>query len=340
MNGTQLYVALEDALVVAWDDQRWRQRLVLDGKTCQCVAIDPAASARAYCGTADHGLWRTNDGGESWDRVAGELRTANVTAVATAPQGPTGSTTIYAGTEPSRIFRSIDNGDSWNELRGLTALPSAASWSFPPRPDTHHVRWITIDAHNPDRLFVAIEAGALVRSDDGGRSWHDRVSDGPYDTHTLLIAPARDGLLISAAGDGYFESADGGRRWRKPENGLHHRYLWSAVTDPRDPGAVIVSAASSPFVAHSARRAESWIYRKDGDSAWRAVRDGLPDPAGTTISSLASTSSTEPALYAASNRGVFWSGNGGLSWNRLDLDWPERFQTQRVTGLCAITTRL
>ncbi len=333
MNATRLYVALEDALVVAWNDQRWRERLVLDGKACQCVAVDLVAPAHAYCGTADEGLWRTSDTGESWERVAGELHGANVTAVATAPADPNGSrSVIYAGTEPSRIFRSIDNGETWDELSGLNALPSSASWSFPPRPDTHHVRWITVDTHHPGHLFVAIEAGALVWSEDDGRSWHDRAPDGPYDTHTLLMT---DGQTISAAGDGYFESADGGRHWRKRENGLHHRYLWSVVTDPRGPGSVIVSAASSPFVAHSARRAESWVYRKDDGSAWRPVRDGLPDPTGTTISSLATGSSADPAIYAANNRGLYSSPNGGMSWDRLELDWPERFQRQRVTGLCA-----
>jgi hypothetical protein len=46
-------------------------------------------------------------------------------------------------------------------------LPSSASWSFPPRPWTHHVRWIEPDANNLDYVFVAIEAGALVQSHDG-----------------------------------------------------------------------------------------------------------------------------------------------------------------------------
>ena len=46
-------------------------------------------------------------------------------------------------------------------------LPSSASWSFPPRPWTHHVRWIEPDENNLDYVFVAIEAGALVQSHDG-----------------------------------------------------------------------------------------------------------------------------------------------------------------------------
>src|SRR5205085_1369558 len=40
-----------------------------------------------------------------------------------------------------------------------------------------------------DRVFVAIEAGALVRTFDGGRTWRDRVRGGPYDTHTAVTHP-------------------------------------------------------------------------------------------------------------------------------------------------------
>jgi hypothetical protein len=113
---------------------------------------------------------------------------------------------VYAGTEPSAVFRSDNGGDSWVDLAGLRALPSADTWSFPPRPQTHHVRWIEADVSVADRVFVAIEAGALVRTFDGGRTWRDRVRGGPYDTHTALTHPRAPGRIYSAAGDGYFET--------------------------------------------------------------------------------------------------------------------------------------
>jgi len=106
-----------------------------------------------------------------------------VTAVAVGHAGQAdGFGIVYAGTEPSAVFRSDTGGDSSVDLAGLRALPSADTWSFPPRPHTHHVRWIEADASVADRLFVAIEAGALVRTLDGGRTWLDRVRGGPYDT--------------------------------------------------------------------------------------------------------------------------------------------------------------
>ena len=67
----------------------------------------------------------------------------------------------------------------------LNNLKSSSSWSFSPRPWTSHVPRIQPDKTNADYVFAAIEAGALVESRDGGRTWIDRVDGGPYDTHTL-----------------------------------------------------------------------------------------------------------------------------------------------------------
>jgi hypothetical protein len=195
------------------------------------------------------------------------------------------------------------------------------------------VRWIAIDPHDARQLYVAIEAGALVRSLDGGDTWMDRVPEGPYDTHTLALHAAARGRLYSAAGDGYYESRDGGRTWEKIESGLRHGYLFGVAVDPADSGRVVISAASGPARAYSAATATSYLYAKSGNGAWSRVRDGLPEPKGTTISVLA-TSTREPhAIYAANNRGVFRSGDAGLTWQRLDVSWPERLLRQSVRGL-------
>ena len=47
---------------------------------------------------------------------------------------------------------------------------------FPPRPFTHHVRWITVDPNNPNTIHVSIEAGAVIQSNDKGHTWIDKNS--------------------------------------------------------------------------------------------------------------------------------------------------------------------
>lgn len=277
-------------------------------------------------------MWVSDDSGSSW-RPLRALTARQVTAVAVSPtERHNGFGVVYAGTEPSAVLWSDDGGSTWHECPPLATLPSAREWSFPPRPETHHVRWIGLDAVLPGRLFVAIEAGALVRSADGGGTWIDRVPDGPYDTHTLVTHTLAPGHLYSAAGDGYFESDDGGASWRQPEAGLEHRYLWSLAIDPRDPEVVVASAARSAQSAHSARAAESYVYRRAGDD-WEILRDGLPAAKGTTISVVSASVAESGVFYLVNNRGVYRSNDRGVSWHALAIPWPTRFHLQRAVAM-------
>jgi len=94
---------------------------------------------------------------------------------------------------------------------------------------------------------VAIEAGALVSTIDGGRTWSDRVPGGPWDTHELAINHKAPNVLRVSAGDGYFESSDAGATWRSPSLGLEVGYLRSVAIDPEQPELVVVSASSGPY---------------------------------------------------------------------------------------------
>ncbi len=332
----RMILAMEDAiLIVDSQGDRYHARADLTGRAPSCVSTDPRHPARLYCGTFGAGLWRSDDAGDSWEPVAG-LSQREVTAVAVSPlEVENGFGVVYAGTEPSAVFRSQDGGSTWQQCPGLARLASASTWSFPPRPDTHHVRWIAPDAVVPGRIFVAIEAGALIHSLDGGASWYDRVPGGPYDTHTLITTAERPDHLFSAAGDGYFESDDGGLSWRQPQAGLQHGYLWSIAIDPRDPGLVIVSAARAARSAHSARVAESCLYCRSNGGAWDVVRDGLPSPRGTTISTVTADPAQPGVFFAANNHGVYRSA-GGLVWEKLNIQWPEPFQRQRAQALIVV----
>nr|MDQ2716926.1 glycosyl hydrolase [Chloroflexota bacterium] len=230
--------------------------------------------------------------------------------------------------EPSTLFRSEDGGATWQELTALRQLPSAPTWSFPPRPHTSHVRWITPDPLVAGRIFAAIEAGALVRSLDGGQTWEDRKPGGPYDTHTLIMQRLAPNRLYSAAGDGFMHpgngfvaSDDSGDTWYRPGAGLGYHYLWGAAADPT---TIIISAAHGPQEAHNPRQAESTIYRRSGDSQWQEVHDGLPEARGTLASVLAANEAEPGVFYAANNKGVFRSTDAGSSWEALPIRWPEK----------------
>jgi hypothetical protein len=247
---------------------------------------------------------------------------------------------VYVGTEMSHMYRSEDGGDSWQELPGILELPSSSSWSFPPKPSTHHVRWIRPDLHVAGRVYVAVEAGALLQMTDGGQTWLDRVPEGPYDTHTLLMHPEAPDRLYSAAGDGfmatgrgYQESLDGGKSWQYPDEGLQHHYLYGATVSPADPDTILVSASTSPQLAHHPMLAESFVYRKTKGQPWQMITNGLPEAKGSIVAAFGTTETEPNTFYLLSNKGCYRSADAGLHWERLDLPWNERLAYQHPQAL-------
>jgi photosystem II stability/assembly factor-like uncharacterized protein len=329
-------VGIQNSILVLHSSNGFKIHESLKGTDPQSIAFEPQNSDRAYCGTFGEGLWKTYDGGQTWDNVGkDDISSPYVMSVAVSSlNNENRINRVYAGTEPSALYVSDDGGDSREKMEALNKLPSSKSWSFPPRPWTHHIRWIEPDANNPDYVFAAIEAGALVQSHDGGKTWIDRVEGGPYDTHSLVTHPKAQKRLYSSAGDGYFESFDYGESWTRSMEGLKHSYLYGLAVDSGNPQVVIVSASLGPNKAYSTENAESFVYRKDEYSRkWRAVSNGLPEPSGTTITLLVANPKVSGEFYAVNNRGLFVSTDSGVSWRKLDTSWPREYLPQTPWAL-------
>lgn len=338
---THIAVATNNGLTIArcrnggWDAVEHRH-----GDDVQALAADPLHPAVMYCGTFGRGLWRSDDAGSTWRPVGTGIAHPQVMSLAVSALERSGDEgVVYAGTEPSALFRSTDGGATWRECAALRALPSAPTWSFPPRPYTSHVRCITLDPHKPGVLSLCIEAGALVRSTDAGETWTDRVPGGPWDTHTLLVHPRAPDRLYAAAGDGfmrpgtgYAESSDAGESWQRAGEGLRQHYLWGAAVDPGDPDTAIVSAASSPSQAHNPTAAESFVYRRSRDR-WHETSDGLPSGRGMLAAVLATNAAEPGVFYAAANTGLYRSADAGRSWSSLPIPWPDVNRSRHVNAL-------
>jgi photosystem II stability/assembly factor-like uncharacterized protein len=339
------YIATNKALAIAHQHgEKWSIDLELVGLATHCVAVDPQQPEEVYRGTFGQGLWRSSDAGRTWKHVGTDVIHEQVTSVAiSSGERSHGQNSIYVGTEPSAIFRAEDGGATWRDLATLRQVPSAPTWSFPPRPYTSHVRWITPDPLQPSRIYAAIEAGALLRSFDGGETWADRTPDGPFDTHTLAMHPHAPNRMYAAAGDGFLrpgngfaQSDDGGDTWHRPDEGLNHHYLWSVAVDPADPDTMVISAAHGPQQAHNALNAESAVYRRSKSSPWQQVRAGLPGEKGFLACVLTANPAEPGIFYAGSNTGIFRSTDAGVSWEAVPLPRPDTFQMGRVHALVVV----
>jgi photosystem II stability/assembly factor-like uncharacterized protein len=334
---TTFLLTTERGLWIARHALDWTIEHHLERRSAECLAVDPLVPSRVYCGTDGDGLWVSDDGGRSWEAAGPGITHRTVTSVAvSATETDNGAGAVYAGTEPSALFRSADGGSSWTAMPGLLSLPSKSTWSFPPRPDTHHVRWIEADPVATGRLYVAIEAGALVRTPDGGRTWEDRVPTGPYDTHTAATHRLAPNRVYAAAGDGYFESRDAGRTWTRRLEGLEQDYLVGIAVHQEDPETVLVSCAEGPWSAYDPARAETYVYRRSAHHAWHAAMEGLPAPKGTSVNRFAVHPDAPAIVYAANNRGVYHSHDGGRRWHRLEIPWPDGALDDGVAALGAL----
>ena len=193
------------------DGQRWETSSSLEGSGSQCVAVDPHDPDRVFAGTFDQGLWRSRDGGASWQRVGegpGGIAEGRVLSVAVSPSHRVdGVPAVYAGTEPSRLYHSEDDGATWRDFLRLPDLPSSDTWSFPPRPWTHHVRWIGLHHHDPHLIFAGIELGGVMRSRDGGATWEDRKPGSYHDSHAIATHPLDPTRVYEAAGGVSYDDA-------------------------------------------------------------------------------------------------------------------------------------
>jgi BNR/Asp-box repeat len=308
---TRLYVAGDDAVAVVVDGS---VETGLEGCGARCLAVDPKDPDKLYVGTSDEGLFRSEDGGSSWERLSG-VEHPRVTAVAVSPVNGA----VYAGTEPSSLFVSRDEGRSWRELEGMRNLPSAPTWSFPPRPWTSHVRAIALSYADPNLVVVGIELGGVVRSTDGGETWQDQRPGAQPDCHSLSAHPEATELLYEAGGGGFAQSTNFGESWEGADEGMGLHYVWGLAADAEDPSLVYASAASGPYQAHGRGSSNATIYRRIGVEPWQATLEGLdafpytlcPDP------------ETSGILYAGLGDGTILRGTeAGESWEEVTRVTP------------------
>ncbi len=305
-------------------DGVWSVQPLLAGLPVTCLAADPLQAGVAYAGTRGGGVLRSDDRGQSW-RLAG-LGGQVVKALAASPTEPG---VIYAGLKPPGLFVSRDGGATWAELEALRRA-RAFWWRSPAEADLRpYVQGLALSPADPRLIVAGIEAGAVLRSADGGQSWSGHRPGALRDCHSITFHVRHGDWVYEAGGSGAGAacSRDGGRTWRQPRAGLDRSYGWAVAADPALPEVWYVSAsplfAGWPPVpaAHIDGRANAYIFRSAGGAAWEKLGGGLPQP----LTHMAYALLTDPAepghLYAGLSSGDVWhTADHGDHWQPLPFN--------------------
>lgn len=220
------------------------------------IVQDPTDEDVLYVAFGPSGVWKSTDGGESWEQRNDGLPTADavpgvvlehVTALALAESKPQ---VLYAGTSTGSIYRTSDGASTWEHVFRTPDDPGTGS---PGR-----VQHVSVSPHDCALVFAGTVGGSFYVSRDGGQSW-DRVEDGleirgsatgtvafdPTDEQVLYYAPSFFDIESEGRASGLFTSTDAGRTWRKIGGGLETGVVNSVAIDPADPSHLFVAAGSS-----------------------------------------------------------------------------------------------
>ncbi|MGI8586413.1 MAG: hypothetical protein ACR2M0_01810 [Chloroflexia bacterium] len=99
---------------------------------------------------------------------------------------------------------------------------------------------------------------------------------------------------------------------------------------------MLISASTGPQTAHQPQIAESFIYRRGRGGPWEPSEAGLPPARGTLAWHLTSNDAEPGVFYAGSNHGIYRLPDGGQSWEKLDIAWPDGFRVYRLSDMMVV----
>lgn len=292
---------------------------LLEGENVRCLAADPHNPTIVHAGTQGNGVLRSADSGRTWQHagLAGHI----IKSIAASPSEPG---TVYAGTRPAQVFVSRDSGAHWEELSTFRRIFSRRFWFSPAEPPfTACVQGIALSPTNSNVIVAGIEAGAVVRSTDGGKTWQDHRKGALRDCHSVTFHATNGDWVYEGGGTGAGAafSRDAGNTWTQIRQGLDRHYGWAAAADPARPDVMYASVSPGPMKAHSADNAQAYIFRSMGGGTWERLNGGLPQPLNHMPYALLTDPDAPGHLYAGlSNGDVWYTADYGDHWQRLLLN--------------------
>ncbi|MDA1347604.1 MAG: glycosyl hydrolase [Chloroflexi bacterium] len=255
--------------------QTWRNVGLNDTRHIARIRVHPdnpdlvyvAAFGHVFGTNSQRGVFRSANGGESWERILFKSEKAGAADLSMDPRNPR---ILYAsiwegyrsfwevssGGTDSGLYRSADGGDTWMELTDSPGMPAGLKGRI----------GVAASPAKPGRVWALVEAeeGGLLRSDDSGATWEMLNTDGEikgrawYYSH--LFAHPTDPETVWSLCWLAWKSSDGGRTFEQvttPHDDNHD--LW---IDPRNPDRMIEGNDGGACVSYNGGATWSNIYNQ------------------------------------------------------------------------------
>jgi photosystem II stability/assembly factor-like uncharacterized protein len=236
-----------------------------------------AAIGNPFRPNAERGVYRTSNGGRSWERVLFVSDSTGAVDVELQPGNPNvvyasmwraerKPWTIISGAREGGVYKSTDGGTTWKQVtRGLpNELVGKSNLAVSPAV--------------PNAVWVIIEAkpgSGLYRSDDAGESWQLVSTFAPMLTrpfyYTGVTAHPRDPNTLWTYSEGFYKSTDGGKTWRSQNvpHGDNHD-LW---INPNAPDIMIQANDGGATVTIDGGRTWSTLYNQPTAEIYQVATD-------------------------------------------------------------------
>jgi hypothetical protein len=278
----------------------------------QCVSRPSGGSVTALASaprrglvfaTTPVGVFRSANGGSSWELPAGVVVVPLASAIALSPCFEQDRTLF--GCAADGLYRSSDGGDTWQRVLIGDGILSVA---------------LTVD--EPERgvvVVVGTEADGILRSDDTGRTWTG-ANAGLVDLTaiSLAVSPcfASDHTAFAGTASGIYRTRNGVRSWRSVETALDDAAVQCLLVSPAfaDDGLVLAGT-----------EADGLLRSVDGGSSWEC-------PSTLDSGSVTALACTGGTIAAATERGIAMSRDAGQTWRAAETGLPRAVLSLAFVG--------
>ncbi len=297
-------------------------------------------------------LQRSNDGGKTWETAGNQFEYAHTPGTHQwydASPHPwefkrvwhlepslSNPDTVFAGIEDAAMFKSTDGAATWTELAGLREHHTGNTWA--PGAGGLCLHTIVQDPTDAEKIYVAISAAGVFRTDDGGKTWKaanrglrsntipDADAEVGHCVHRIAMHPSRPQTLFMQKHWDVMRSDDGAESWTEISGNLPTDFGFVVDINTNEPETVYVIPITSDSL-HYVPEGKLRVYRtRSGGNEWEALTKGLPQEncyLNVYRDAMAVDGLDPCGVYFGTSGGqVYASPDGGDNWSAIVQDLP------------------